>query len=490
MPKRYHPGRIHLLSLDAIDEIDAAARTVLETTGVKVYNAEALRLLKEAGCALDGQLAHIPRGLVAEALRSAPRKITIHSEDGKQDLRLEGDRVHFNPGSTALNVVDRHTGEMRLARSRDLIEFARVVDACAHIHAQSTAMVVSDVPTRLQDRYRLYLLLKTSPKAIVTGAFTTDGVPEMARLLNAVHGDEQQLAKRPLAIFDVCPSPPLKWSEATCQHLIDCARLGIPSEIVVMPQFGLSAPVTLAGSLVQAHAEFLSALVIAQLAKKGAPVIYGGSPNVFDMRHGTIRLGAIEVAMVGAGLAQIAKRLKFPTHMYLGLSDAKVPDAQAGAEAMLGLLVGAAAGINNIAGPGMLSAENCQSFEKLVIDDELCAAALRFADGIRVDPETLAVEAIQQVGAGGNFLSARHTLEWFRSEILFPSEIIDRLSYEAWEAKGRKDVVHRARDRIEALLREPLVPPREPDLLRALDGAMAGLQEAEGAAALPEGPSA
>jgi trimethylamine--corrinoid protein Co-methyltransferase len=180
----------------------------------------------------------------------------------------------------------------------------------------------------------------------VTGTFRVEGFKPMHDMLVAIRGSEDALAEKPLAIFDACPSPPLKWSNLTAQSLIDCARTGIPSELVSMGLTGATSPVTIAGTLVQHTVENLSGVVICQLAKKGTPVIFGGSPASFDMRKGTTPMGAIETMMIDSAYAQIGKYLNLPTHAYMALSDSKINDAQAGFESGIGAVVAALSGIN------------------------------------------------------------------------------------------------------------------------------------------------
>lgn len=456
-----------------------------------IQSDAALKLVADAGVDVDAskKIARIPQHLVKESLVKAPSTIRLYSRDGKHDILLEGNRVHYDPGSAALYLLDSRTGEIRRPVSKDLADFVRLADALDNIHAQSTALVVSDVPDAIVDRYRLYVVLKNSPKPIVTGTFSIDGLYDMKDMLAAVVGGEKELARKPMAIFDLCPSAPFKWGEFIAQNLIDCAKYGIPAEILPMPQLGATGPVTLAGSLVQLNAEFLSGLVLSQLANPGAPVIYGGSPTTFDMRYLTARLGAIETIMMGCAYAQMAKYYDLPTHMYLGLSDTKIVDAQAGFESGLGITLGALAGVNMMSGPGMLDFENCQSFEKLVIDDTICGMALRLIKGIDVNDQTLAVDAIRRVGVGGHYLADKHTMEWFKKELLIPSDLVDRQNLNAWKKLGSKDTVQRARDIVQRILKDHKPDPLPADIEKNLDDVARKIMRKHGVDKLPLGPA-
>lgn len=478
---------LELLSKEKIETIHISSLRILEDVGIMVDNKNALKLFTEIGADVDTnkKIVYVPEYLVKEALKKAPSSIKMYSRNRKFDMLLAKNKVYYNPGSAALYMLDRETGERRRPLSKDFREFVKLVDAMENIHAQSTAMVVSDVPEIVADRHRLYIVLKNSTKTIVTGAFTIEGIYDMKKMLEVVVGGEKELRKKPLAIFDVCPSPPLKWSEITSQNLIDCAKFEIPAEIIPMPQVGATGPATLAGSLVQFNAEFLCGLVMSQMTKPGAPIIYGGSPAIVDMRTGTGRLAAIEAIMLCCAYAQIGKYYNLPTHAYLGLSDAKIIDAQTGMEAALGLVLGALAGINNIAGPGMLSFENCQSFEKLVIDNEICGYALRLVRGIQVNEETLALDVIEKVGPGGHFLAQKHTNKWFRIEEYMPSYVIDTRSERDWLEKGRKDIVQRAKERVDEILKEYEPEPLPPDIEKELDNVVVEFMEKHGVTKLP-----
>ncbi|MBA7686647.1 hypothetical protein ES703_95098 [subsurface metagenome] len=319
--------KFRLLSKEDRDAIHEASLEVLEKTGVKVSNDQALGILKEAGCSVDGNMVRMSPSLVQEALKKAPESFQLYTRDGSRQHTVGGSEVIYNPGSAAIYFIDRKTHEMRRANAADFRELVRLTDALEHIHAQSTAMVPADVPEIISDLYRLYVILRHSDKPIITGAFTKEGLLDMVGMLEAVVGGKEELRERPRAIFDCCPSSPLMWSDVTCQNLIDCAEHGIPAEIIPAPQMGATSPVTIAGTLVEANAEFLSGAVISQLVEPGTPIIYGGSPSAFDMRYTTARLGAVEAVMAACASAEMGKHYGVPTQGYLGLSDSKASEA-------------------------------------------------------------------------------------------------------------------------------------------------------------------
>ena len=461
--------RISFLSRNEIEDIHASSLEILEGTGVLVKNPHAVELLKRAGCRVEDQVVHIPPSLVEECLKKAPSSIGLHMRDGGSNLKVGGDNVIYNPGSSVIYFIDRDTGEMRRVLTKDLVQLVKVVDALEYVHAQSTAIVPADVSDAISDLYRLYIILKNSSKPIVTGAFTKQGLIDMKRMLEAVVGGPEELSNAPRAIFDVCPSSPLMWSDVTCQNLIDCAKYGIPAEIISAPQMGATSPVSIAGTLVQINAEFLSGFVISQTVVPGAPVVYGGSHVAFDMRHCTAPDGAVETMIATCAAAEIGKYYGLPTHAYLGLTDSKVVDAQTGFESGLGLFLAALARINIVSGPGMLATENCQSLEKLVIDNEICGMAYRLVDGFSLGGSALATEIIAKVGPGGHFLAEKHTRENLMKEQFMPSDVFSRLTPDAWRKSGSKNTVDRAKEIVDKLLTDHVPKPLPHDAEERLD---------------------
>jgi trimethylamine--corrinoid protein Co-methyltransferase len=449
-----------------VEQIIEEGIALLFDPGVRVHNDEARKLLAEAGAEVDfgAQIARIPERLVNQAVESVPHEFDLYDMQGEPVVQYGGDQVAFDPGSTGIAVLDAKTGIQRSPVSADYIKMVKLTETLPQIDAQSTAMVCSDVVEEIGDLYRLYLALNYMRKPIITGAFGKETWWTMREMLIAVRGGSIELASKPLAVFDVCPSPPLLWSDLTCQNLIDCARSGIPAELVSMPLAGAAAPVTLAAAVVQHTAESLSGIVIHQLANAGAPIVWGGSPAAFDMREGTTPMGAAETWLIDAGYVQVGKHINLPTHVYMGMSDSKLVDAQCGLESMGGALIAVLIGANMISGAGMLDFETCLSFEKLVIDAEIIGLSKRVIAGIEPREDPLALTVMREMGHRGDYLSHPHTRKWFRKELSFPSEVIDRGSYDAWQQKGAKSVVDRAAERVNALLDAYKQPQMADDL--------------------------
>jgi len=481
---------VRVLSEELVERIVGEALALLREPGVRVHNEEALRLLAEAGAEVDrgALVARIPEKTVREALASTPKAFDLYTLDGRPAVHYGGDQVQFDPGSAALAILDPATGQERVPATADFVRLVKLVERLPQIDAQSTSMICGDVAAEIGDLYRLYLALNFIRKPIVTGAFRTDTWWVMKEMLALVAGGEEALAARPIAVFDVCPSPPLLWSDLTCQNLIDCARAGIPSELVSMPLAGATAPVTLAAAVVQHAAENLSGITIGQLARRGAPIVWGGSPAAFDMREGTTPMGDVGTWMIDCAYTQVGKHLGLPTHAYLGMSDAKVLDAQCGMESMGGTVMAALAGVNMVSGAGMLDFESCQSLEKLVLDAEMIGMAKRLIRGIEPREEPIALDLFKRHGHQADYLADPHTLRWFAKELYLPSAVIDRSTYDGWRRKGAKTAAERAAERVDQLVASYERPPMSPEVRTELRAIATRAAQKFGMKELPELP--
>jgi trimethylamine--corrinoid protein Co-methyltransferase len=445
------------------------AKTILETQGVFMENHEAISLFNQHDINHEGSRYFIPPDLINKCLETVPSEITLYDREGNEHTNLKDDNVNFDPGSAAIFILDEETGDIREGLSKDFIRFSKIVDQLNYIDAQSTALIYKDVPKEAQDWHRLYLALSNCYKPVVTGTFRKESFSIMREILLACRLSEDDLARKPLAIFDACPSPPLKWSDLTTQSLIDAAKSKIPSEFVSMPLAGANAPITLIGSITQHCAECLAGIVIIQLTKRGAPLIWGGSPAVFDMKHGTTPMGAIETMMINLGDVEMGKFLNLPTHAYMSLSDSKIPDSQAGFEAGMGALLAGLAGINMISGPGMLDFESTQSIEKLIIDNEIVGMVKRLVRGLEDYGMPFASEILKDYEDKEELLSHSSTLKYFRKELFLPSPIIDRMTRDTWKELGSKSARKRAREQAQKLLSKESKYQVDDNLKRELD---------------------
>ena len=479
--------KIELLTQELIDRILEEAFQLMMNPGIKVQYAEARELLGAAGCDVDetNEVVRIPESVARNALETVPSQFVLYDREGHPKVTYGGDAVHFDPGSSGVHILDPETLEHKPSYTADLVRIVKTAEMLPQYDAQSTSVVCNEVPKEIGDFYRLYLVLLYSQKPIVTGAFSNETLQVMVEMLAIFSGSREALAEKPQAVFDVCPSPPLIWSKFGAGNLIELARAGVPAEMVSMPLAGAASPVTLLGSVVQHAAECLSGITIHQLAKAGSPIVWGGAPAIFDMRKGSTPMGAVETAMIDASYAQVGKSLDIPTHCYLGATESKVVDAQAGLESGMSALIGALAGVNMISGAGMLDFLACHSPEKLTIDAEAIGMAKRMLAGVSVRTETLATAIFEGINFKGDVLKQRITRELFSQEQYLPSDVIDRDSIRGWQQAGSMDTFARAKARTQQLLAEYQRPEMDPAQEKELVGMMASQAKNAGMDSLP-----
>ena len=479
---------LRFLDDQLITKIVDEARGLLKTLGVTIHNPALLAVLGDHGAEIDASADHVKLNdhIIDQALKTAPSSFQLFDVLGSQTHDFSGDNVHFVPGSAAINIHDVTTGEIRRPTTADYVRYTKLMGGLKNIAAQSTAFIPADVADPIADGYRLFLSLLFCEKPVVTGAFSAAGFDLIHDLLVTVRGDAAGLKRQPLAMLSACPTPPLKWTAAASQNLVDCANASIPVEYISMPLSGFMAPVTLVGSLIQHTAETLSGVVISQISNPGTPVLYGGAPAIFDMRYETTPFGAIETMMTDCAYIEIGKFLGLPTQTYTAMSDAKRLDAQAGLETAMGATLGALAGANNISGPGILDFINTVSLEKLVVDDEICGMTFRMLRGIEPREDFPALSIFQEFLRDKHLIIADHTMRHMKDEIRFPGPVIDRANRARWEDDGRSTLGERVSVEVERLV-EGAPPSRLDDGVKAqLVERMEGAAKEAGMDALPQ----
>lgn len=450
-----YPTTYHRAFEDAVHALDKIGVAV-ESDGIR-------ELLISNGCTVSAAdkraypVVHIPEKVVRKAIVTVQPIVKMYDRNGNLAADLSGDNVNFNPGSCGHNYYDTQQRKIRPATAKDLEVLVRVADALLNIQMQSTAVVPSDITPAMQDVARLKIVLENSTKPVVTGTFG-EHFSIMKDMLVAVRGNEGNLREKPLAIFDCCPSPTLIWSKIRSEDLTSCGKYGIPAEFISMPQPGLRTPGKLYDALVQHTAETLSGIVIAQLANPGAPLIYGGSPT---MMANAPLLGNVGTLKVDLAYNQIGRNiLHMPTQAYLGLSDSKSPDVQAGYEKAMTIVAATLAGVNNLSGPGMLESENCQSAAMLVIDDEICGSAQYLKKSLEY--KSGSIDRLARV-INDNSIN-EEDVRGLRSDEFYFGRIADTTTAKQYEAGGRQGMLTRAERRVVQILGNHNVPGLDQNL--------------------------
>jgi trimethylamine--corrinoid protein Co-methyltransferase len=437
---------LRVLAPELIERIVDEAERVLATQGMEIRGAEMRRRLLEAGLPLDanGERVLFPRAVVERAVATAPNQFVLYDRDGAPHADLGGDRVHFVPGSSGLKVMDHRTGEARLATTRDFVEYVRLADGLRHIAYLATAFSTNDdIEVGVADAWRLFLTLTNSKRPVVSGAFTEHGVERMIEMMQVFRRDRADLVARPMSIFTITASGNFRYSEDSCQNLIDCVEAGIPVEIVPVTLQGLIAPVTTVGATVFHTIDVLAGITMAQLIRPGAPVLFGGAPATFHMKIASSPMAAIEALQLDVAYVEVAKALKLPTQSYMALSDAKVLDAQAGAETFGSAMLAALAGVNSVSGPGMLDFLLVFSLPKLVFDDEVCAQVLHFVRDVHPVDDLPVDRLLEQLRADQHLIMAEHTTAHWPAELYLPSRAWERDNRENWVKAGSPDTYAR-----------------------------------------------
>ena len=463
---------LSILEPELIARIVDEAKRVLAEVGMEIRGAGMRRRLVEAGLPLDakGERVLFPRDVVERAIASAPTSFVLFDRDGRPHADLGGDRVHFVPGSSGLKVQDHRTGETRLANTTDFVEYVRLADGLDSIAYLATAFSTNaDIEAQVSDAWRLFLVLTNSKRPVVSGAFTEHGVPRMVEMMQLFRADRADLIARPMSIFTITATGNFRYSEDSCQNLIDCVEAGIPVEIVPVTLMGLIAPVTLVGATVFHTIDVLAGITMAQVIRPGAPVLFGGAPATFHMKIASSPMAAIEALQLDTAYVAVAKSLGLPCQSYMALSDGKILDAQAGAETFGSALLAALAGVNSVSGPGMLDFLLVFSLPKLVFDDEMCAQALRFVREVRPLDDLPVTALIDQLMADQHLIMADHTTAHWPTELYLPSSIVDRDNREAWLRQGGTDTAARATAEVDRRLAAYRAPETDPAAIRELE---------------------
>lgn len=435
---------LNVFNKQQVEALHEATLTILEKTGVEVQEEEGLALLKDAGAKVDGKRARIPAHLVEHALSTAPSRVDICNRSGNHAMCLEDCQIHFGTGSDLPFANDLESGKRRLALKEDTARAAKVSDALTNIDFVMSLGLSSDVPPETSDLHQFEAMLLNTEKPIIFTAHARENMEDILEMAAIAAGGKAALREKPFIILYAEPSSPLRHTREAAEKLLLAAENHVPVIYTPAVIIGATGPVTLAGSLAIANSELLSGLVIHQLKAKGAPIIYGGGVPTMDMSTGTCTYGSPELHLCGSALSTMSRYYGLPIFGTAGCTDAMTFDQQAAFEAGYNLLISALSGVNLIHDVGFMGSGSISSLELLVACNEGIGLVKRLVQGIDVTPETLAVDVIDKVGPGGNFITQRHTAKHMRREMWFP-KLFNRNNYDAWEAMGSPTLGDKAR---------------------------------------------
>jgi len=461
---------LELLTKDEIYSIHASALDILDNIGVIFEDKSALVILGESGCEVNSKtgLVRFPEKLVEEVMKKAPSSVTLCGRTSDYDLKMEDCRTYFAGGANALKIVDSDTFDARDATVKDFVNLTIISDALENVHCYLPIVWPQDVLPIGVDRVKCENALMNTLKHYFADAEGRKGAEDQVKMAEAVAGGEAELRKRPILSLAPCITSPLCWGSNALGVLSVMAEKSLPQIISSEPESGATSPVTLAGSLVQQNAEILSGVVLSQLINPGAPVLSCTLPSLMDMRSANIACGTVELGLMCAAMAQIYRQYRIPYVGTGGIADSKIPDEQAAYEKALSALIPAQAGSNLIhLASGMLESILATSYEQIVIDNEILGMVLRAARGIEVTPETLAIDTIKKVGPRGHFLAQKHTMKYLKEEH-YITAFTDRNTRRAWNDRGRKDIIKRAKEMAQKILSSHKPEPLDRDVVKKL----------------------
>jgi trimethylamine--corrinoid protein Co-methyltransferase len=440
------PSSLRLLSDAQLEQIHDASLEILGRTGVRVCDGEALDLLRDAGCSMgENDVVRFPATVVEEAVEAAPSRIVLKHRSGDSELVLEGPRSYFGTGSDLPHTLDLETGEHRLSLLSDVAATARLADSLPNLDFVMSMALPSDVRRETSDRHSFLAMVENTTKPIVFTAWDESGLSDIITMAETIAGGAEVLVQKPFLVAYLEPTSPLLHSQTALRKMLMMVDKGLPFVYAPGPVEGATAPVTPAGSLAMANAEALSGLTIAQLRRPGAPVVYGSGSGPLDMRTTVATYVSPEFMLHCKGIAELAHhRYKLPVWGFAGCSDSNTSDMQAGVDSAMWILWTAISGANLVHDVGYVESGMTCSYEMIVICDEVIGFARRLLSGFEISPETLALDVIDAVGPGGEYVSTDHTLHHFR-ECWYP-QVFGRWSHQSWVDAGRPTAAESARE--------------------------------------------
>jgi trimethylamine--corrinoid protein Co-methyltransferase len=460
--------RMQTFGMEHLTRLHDASMSLLAHVGVAFHEQEALEIFKKNGFKVDGKTVFITEKEVQKALGSAPSRFTVAARNPERTVTIGHDDFVYAPGYGAPFVV-RPDGEQRKAVMEDYDNFCKLIQTSKYLDMNGFMMVEpSDVAPETAHLDMLCSGIRLCDKAFLGSPVSRTGARDCIEMASIVWGSREEILDTPVTVSVINSLSPLQFSEEMAGSLIELAHAGQACVVASLIMAGSSGPVTLAGVLALQNAEILAGVTLSQLVRPGSPVIYGSTSAPTDMRTGGLSIGAPEVSMVISATAQMARFYDLPSRSGGSLTDANFPDGQAGAESAINLLMAARNGVNFILHAcGILGSYISMSFEKFIIDEEVCGLVRKLLQPIEVTDDSIDLDMIQQVGIGGEYLTCPKTYELCRTEFFLP-DLMNRQSYMGWLGAGGKRVDEQASEvvtkRLAAYEKPDIDPGIEKDL--------------------------
>ncbi len=449
------PRPLEFLNEDQVHQLHLSVLQVLSQVGVRVEWRPALEVFAGCGCKVDfkTRVVRIPEEVLEGALRKSPGQFTLYGGTREHDIQVTLEDVHTIAGSSALNVLDLD-GKHRPSTLEDLVDFTRLIDALKMADIMHAMVIPQDIRQEAFDRILFATIAKNTTKHYYSQGQGGSSVGDQVELASLVQGSRQEVHARPCFSFVICLNSPLVHAAERVQEMMECARFGIPVWLEATNMMGATAPISIAGALIEQTANVLTSLTLMQLLNPGHPCIFSIASGGFNMRSGAYIAASPEAVLLHCATAQMARHYHLPFQGGSGV-DSCLPDAQAGYERALQAVSYSLAGVNFIhLAFGMMDQLLTSSYDQAVIDNEIFAAAFRVAGGIPVTPETMALEDIRRAGPGGQFLNQKYTLQNYRQQQWQP-QLTTRMSWNEFQREQNgKDMRQRANEAARKILRE------------------------------------
>jgi len=458
---------LNVLNRDQIEQIHLATMEVLERTGVRITHLQALEVLDGAGASVNGNRVRIPAQLIEQAIQTSPSRFALGKRNGEPAVFLEDIKSWFGAGLDGVDYLNPITDQRRRFTGEDCRVTATISNALSNYSWSMTLGLAADVPADIADRVIAKQALTYCEKPLFFCCNDPNSARAIYDMAVLISGREERFRQAPTIAAISSAISPLSWDDDTLEKVIFCAEKGIPQALFPGLQAGATSPATFAGSIVQGSAESLSGLVVAQLVRTGAPVIYGAFTTIMDMATAIFSYGAPELNLMTAAMVQMAQHYNLPVFGTAGCSDAKFhDDPQAAIEATFSCLSSALSGANLVHDLGLLDHSAVISPNYLVLVDEILSMVNQYMRGILVNDETLALDLIDRVGPGGHYLEEEHTMHHFRD--VWYSDLFDRTNYDEWLQQGSKHFTERLREKTRKLM-ELNTEPLPAEIIKEMD---------------------
>lgn len=464
-----------------LDRIHETSIKILGEIGFQTSYEPLLQLLEEKGAKVDRDKKRVflPVDLISRCIEQAPSEFVFYGLGEGREIFMGGDRVYFGTGGKALYVLDSDN-RRRPAVLRDVAQFARLADELEYVGFYIVPVHTHDVNVNHMDINGFYQSLLHTGKPVMGGVFSSEGLQQLVEMCALLAGGMDKLRERPFVGFISSIISPLKIADDRAEILMDVARFGLPLVVSTAPIAGVTAPVTLAGTIALQNAEALLGIVLSQLVNPGTPVFYSAVPCTMDMQSGTFRMGSVESGLMNAAVAQMAQHYRIPCYLTVGVTDSKLPDSQAAHESSTNCLLAALAGGNYLHQAfGLLDGALTISYAQFVIDNDIAGSCYRALRGIEVNPDTLGFDVIARVGPGGNFMTQKHTVAHMRTEMFQPRVSVLQ-EYQAWLSGGGEGSRQKAEKVVSDILGKPSRTYMDEELIRKVFSAYPGLVQLNG----------